>query len=632
MCGIAGYIGFRPQDQHEVICSMTSTIQHRGPDHSEIFTHNLACVGFNRLSILDLSEKGNQPFSAGETTIYCNGEIYNYLQLKKEHKLEDFCKSSSDVEILPYLYNLYGLDFLKKINGMFGMVILDNKKNEVHLVTDYWGKKPIYYIQRKEGIFFCSELKGLILGLGDLSVDRENLALGLNLGYFLSPLTPVKGVLKLKPATLLTLKNNKNISIQQWYVLKPDYSINNLNDRDLEELYYTHLDESVKMRLQADVDVGVFLSGGMDSTTVAESAARQYGKKIHAFVGLTEGRENSTDYVNSLKFTEGKNFIIHKCYNDANSYSNFLVPTCFSYDDIPFESGILNFMTITKAAQPHVKVLLDGVGGDELFLGYHWHEGVFKRVNPFLRNLIPFGGRFFFDMFKNNSRMMLRSMILGNMEKWVYFTRNYISYDSMRLSKHYNPQKLFSILDEALPSYAKEFKNTTDLNCLAYLELLGIRTLQHSFSDRTCMAYSIENRSPLSDYKLFEKFLGVSEKRKLAHGKKFLMKKISSRLPECIRGGEKEGFSSPLYLWFLKDKKLLNTIISYIKNKRYILDDLVDHALLNQILSKWEKRELLSWPDGIQLHMMISVLIWHEIFFEKRYRNRPDINIFEFCE
>ncbi len=628
MCGLAGFVGPDSLNKQNIVEQMTDAISHRGPDDSSVKSYSFSCVGFNRLSIIDLSAKANQPFKLDKIIVYCNGEIYNYEKLRKEYNLDGLCHSNSDVEIIPHLYKKHGLDFLCLLNGMFAMVIIDEGKEEVHFITDRYGKKPIYYTQRNDGFYFASELKCFLTCFSDNEIDKQALATAFGIGLFPLHMTPVENVSKLLPANILTVRKGV-VSRRQWYKLVPDYSRDSLSDAELEKHYYDCLDDSVRLRLIADVDVGVFMSGGIDSTSVVESAQRQYKTRMHAFSGIVAGCEESTDYKNATRFAKSLNVTAHPCPINSNTYSNMIVPTCYAFDEIPFETAIVNFMVIAKEAKKYVTVVLDGVGGDEIFLGYPWHERI-SRVPLWMRSLMPFAEKSFQKLFKKSPRNFLRSLVFTDVKKFVFFGRRYLSLNDSLLLSHYNPVAFCDLLDTALPEYANGFKDGRDLNCLAYLELLGMRNQQHRFSDRTCMAYSIENRSPLSDYRLAEMFGGTNEKRKLTGGKKGLMRKISTRLPQYITSAEKDGFSSPVYLWLKSDPKLLGCILKYINGKNEIISDLIGSKVVKKIVSRWKCGENVGWMDGVQLHMILCILIWYELYFVRKITKMPEIDLVDF--
>jgi len=629
MCGLAGYVGGNPDLQRELVTRMLSRIEHRGPDSTTYDSSKNTFIGFNRLAINDLTLLGNQPFKFKNITVYCNGEIYNHRELRRQFDLERHCRSCSDIELIPILYHKFGLDFLRFINGMFVMVIVDNNNNRVHIISDRWAKKPLYYKNDRNGFYFASELKSFLLEF-DNEIDKELLNLGFYLGLFLTPTTPIKNILKLPPATILTISDGR-VESRIWYSFKPDYDANKMLDHEIHDRYYELLDDSVKIRMRADVEAGVFLSGGMDSTTVTESAQRNCDHRVHTFTGVVEGKEYSTDNTNSLRFAKTQNVTMHRVDINHNTYDELIVNTCGVFDDIPFESCILNFLAITRKASQHVKILLDGVGGDELFLGYSWHEHVYN-IPLWRRGRFGFLRNALFDICKKDAKSFHRLLLYTDIKKYPFIYRSYVPYDLMKSSSYFNVGVLCDLLDKTIPAYTGGFEDERELNCLSFIENLAMRMEQYSFSDRTCMAASIENRSPLSDYRLWEFLFGVSEKRKLMHGKKGMMREISDRLPKYITRADKDGFSSPAKVWFEQNPILLKSILDYLNKNIDIVNELLGDALVSAIMKGWQGNNSAPWKDGILLHMLLSVLIWYQIYFEKKINISDKITFSEFSQ
>ncbi len=617
MCGYVGYVGPNASDKREDISLMRSLINHRGPNANTINTHQDVIIGFNRLAINDLSANGNQPFTVDNTTVYCNGEIYNHKELREKYDLTELCRSTSDVEIVPHLYNRFGLDCLSLFNGMFALCIIDHDKDTTYLALDRFAQKPMYLSKRKNGYYFASELKCFMLGLEDAEIDRDALNIGFFLGMFAHNMTPIKGVERLAPAELVAIKDGE-ITRKVWYQCRPNYHIDKLDNIELEREYYKLFDDAVRLRMEADVEAGVFLSGGLDSSSITESAQRQYPKKVHSFTGIVDGKSWSTDNVNSIKFAKEYNIYRHEVPINTTTYDDLIVKTCYNNDEIPFESCQLNFMAIAEEAQKYVTILLDGTGGDELFLGYPWHKLVYSKPR-WARDVFPFlGVNFFKRLSKTNYRTLIRGLMLSDVRKFIFFFRAYVNIDMMNLSPHFKSEILFELLDDFIPKYKGHFNNTSSVNHLSYLENSTTRMLQYFMGDRSSMAYSIENRSPFSDYRIWEFAMGIDEKRKLKTGTKTLMREISSKLPDYIRNAEKDGFSTPIFQWFIKDADFLNSKLKLVSQYREMLDHYLGHELVKAILDKWISKSNLVWMDGINLHMLVSFVVWYKIFFEEK--------------
>ena len=610
MCGIVGYIGPNPEQKKELIGKMQQSISHRGPDHATFQIYNQACIGFNRLSINDLSEKGNQPFHLDKVTVFCNGEIYNHKELRKQFNLTDICKSGSDIEIIPHLYRIKGWDFLNLVNGMFALVLLDG--NEIFLVTDRFGKKPLYIIKRSGGFYFASELKAFLLNF-DCEIDKSNLSIGFFLGYFPYPITPVKEIEKIPPASIIRF-SGKNPDRKIWYILQPDYDVNYRSLKENEENYQQLLDDAVKIRMEADVEAGCYLSGGLDSTSIAASYAKQSSAEFHAFCGIISGKEYSTDNKNASRYSKEIGAILHKIPINNKTYDQKIVKTCWAFDEIPFESANLNFIEVADNAKEYVKIMLDGIGGDEIFLGYPAHL-ILHKVPQAFREIIPYNFNVLKQSLKLNRRFFYILHALMDTKKWFVYARAFIPLIQMLTSKHFNAEKLNSILDKYNDEYTKGFRKH-DINCCSYIDILGYNMLNYQHSDRCSMAFSIEPRSPLSDYRIWEGFCGLEETVKLKHGLKTYMKEISPKLPKYIKEADKDGFSSPIYLWFQQDENLLNNAMLLVRRNYDLLCELLDETIVEPIIKKWNNNSSQLWMDGIHLHMLVSLVLWYKIYFQ----------------
>ena len=256
------------------------SIIHRGPDEQKYVEGKDWSIKFNRLSIIDLSKDAMQPFSLKGIDIFVNGEIYNYLELKNKYRDEFQCKTSSDIEILPFLYVKYGINFLNELNGMFSMVIIDKIRDKKYLVRDRFGKKPLYYFLKENILYFSSELKALTNFI-KLEVDKENLAINFISNLNPEPLTPYKGIFSVLPGNLCIYKN-KSIETFRWY--SPKILENNSdNINEIEKKFYDLASSSIDLRLRSDVPVGVFLSGGIDSNLIFNLAFKK-NKDLCAYI------------------------------------------------------------------------------------------------------------------------------------------------------------------------------------------------------------------------------------------------------------------------------------------------------------------------------------------------------------
>src|SRR5438309_2070472 len=395
MCGIAGFVTpdehRDAREAHEVLERMCGAIAHRGPDDQGMMIKGPAAIGMRRLSIIDLPG-GHQPMSGCDraTTIVFNGEIYNYRELQRELEADGHrFKTNSDTETIVHAYEQYGKRCVDHLRGMFAFAIWNRNERELFIARERTGKKPLYYTVTPGGtLIFGSELKALREHpefLGDISL--EALDAYLTFGYVPDPLTIFRNVQKLPPGHTLTFKDNRVNIEQYWDFPYQQPQINPFqNEAECVDELRALLDESVRMRLVADVPLGAFLSGGIDSSTVVGLMARHTDRPVKTFsIGFHEDSYNELKYARIVagKFaTEHHEFIVTP---DICEVVDDLV---WHFDEPFADSSAIPTYMVSKLAREHVKVVLSGDGGDELFAGYTRYANDQKR-NGFARLPIP---------------------------------------------------------------------------------------------------------------------------------------------------------------------------------------------------------------------------------------------------
>src|ERR1017187_7295222 len=371
MCGIAGY--FTPERRGDTasVRAMCDQIRHRGPDDEGFHVDGGCAIGMRRLSIIDLNT-GHQPISNedGSLWIVFNGEIYNYQELRADliahgHRFS----TNSDTEALIHLYEQYGVAGIDRLRGMFAYAIWDAGNRELLLVRDRFGRKPLYYAALPEGLYFASELKCLRTAGIPLDVDAEALRLYFRFSYIPDPLTPFKQVKKLEPGSWLLYPATGQVRRGHYWKLPAPTERNTIADpAELYERTRQVFDESVRLRMIADVPLGAFLSGGIDSSCVVASMAMQSPEPIKTFsIGFELHSYNELEYAAAVAErynTDHHTLIVHPDSVD-------LVPRLVWHFDEPFaDSSAIPTYLVSQFAAQHVKVVLTGDGGDELFAGY----------------------------------------------------------------------------------------------------------------------------------------------------------------------------------------------------------------------------------------------------------------------
>ena len=565
MCGIAGFVLAEGNAALATIQAMCDVIRHRGPDDEGFHVAGRCAIGMRRLSIIDLST-GHQPISNedGSVWVVFNGEIYNFHELRETllgqgHQFT----TNSDTETLVHLYEQEGVEGLPKLRGMFGYAIWDQRRQQLLLVRDRFGKKPLYYTQvapgqaAPAGLYFGSELKCLRAAGVPLEIDRDALRLYFQFTYIPDPHSPFRGVRKL-PAGGWLLYNAATGEARQgryWRFPAPAARAEAGYDegqsiRRLRELF----DESVRLRMIADVPLGAFLSGGIDSSSVVASMALQSREPVKTFsIGFEESDFNELPYarqVAELYKTEHHEILVR-----PDSVS--LITRLVRHFDEPFaDSSAIPTFLVSEFAARHVKVALSGDGGDELFAGYGRFaaavrmRGVDHMPQPLRRMVSWLADELPYSAYgKNYLRMISRPTALERYLEHTtvpYFLRQQLLQPEWMLpADEAFLQRTFA--DFLLP-------NGADILCQAlYFETTANLTGDMLVKvDRMSMANSLEVRCPLLDHRLAEMAASLPPEAKLrGDRKKFLLvEALRDRLPPDLLSRPKMGFGVPLAHWF----------------------------------------------------------------------------------
>lgn len=474
MCGILGYFDFNKDlPSKEEFKKALNLMEHRGPDGFGVNSFEYGYLGHRRLSIIDLSNKAKQPMSNENQTVWItfNGEIFNYKELKKELKNHDF-KSNSDTEVLIHGYEEWGLEkLLSKLNGQFAFGIWDENKKSLYLARDRVGINPLHFSIIDKKIIFASELKSIIPFLKNKTLNQSAINLYFKFGYFIAPQSIYNEILKLKPATYITFNINGIKEKTYWSVKFGNYIFNEMSI--IKELKQK-LDESVKKRLVADVPVGAFLSGGVDSSAVVATAAK-YKENIHTFsIGFENKEYDETAF--AQKIAERYNTNHHtKILTDLDFHKLLdKVPTY--YDEPLGDSSQIPTMFVSEIAKKYVTVSLSGDGGDELFGGYERYREI--RKYTVLNQIIK------------NTDFIWKKLIENN---YNYYFSKKASYFADYGYYYFVISNNFNIKENNLLNCAQE----TDFKAYLPDDIL-------TKVDRASLSVSLESRPPLLDSELIE--------------------------------------------------------------------------------------------------------------------------------
>ena len=562
MCGIAGFSG---KGDQEILKKMTRSLAHRGPDDEGFYISQNIGLGHRRLSIIDL-KSGHQPISNEDGMIWIvfNGEIYNFQERKKdlEQKGHKF-RTSSDTETIIHLYEQEGENCVKKLRGMFAFAIWDARKNELFLARDRMGKKPLYYGIFNNTLIFGSELKAL---LKHPSVKREidllSLQKFLAYEYVPTPNTMFKNIWKL-PAGHFAIWKNNNLKISPYWEL-------NLREEKISEMdalgKLDHLlDEAVKMRLVSDVPLGVFLSGGLDSSAVAYYASK-HKKNLKTFsIGFDEPSFDESRYAKQISnYLETDHYEMIVKANDALELIEKLPDI---QDDPVADASIFPTYILSKFTRQSMTVALSGDGGDELFFGYptfqaHRAAEIYLRLPKTIQNTI----RAIIQNLPVSHRNLSFDFVV---KKFIQGMHKNPGIRNQLWLGAFQPNELSGILtDEAKNGIKNElvfqniFQEWGKLSQYSPLQRVDYFYIKHYLHDdilnkvdRASMAASLEVRSPFLDQEIvnFAASLPISLKMRGFTTKYILKKLMADKLPKDIVYRKKKGFGIPLSRWFANE-------------------------------------------------------------------------------
>ena len=595
MCGIAGFHGSGNQ---EVIRKMTKSLTHRGPDDEGFYNFENLYFGFKRLSIIDLPT-GRQPIANEDDTIWIvfNGEIYNFLELRLDlEKRGHRFKSKTDTEVIIHLYEDKGEDFLKELNGMFALAIWDQKKKKLIIAKDRLGKKPLYYSVAGDTFIFASELKAVLEHpLVNREIDFDSLNKYLIYEYVPTPGSIIRDVYKLEPGHLLVWQNNKSTKKQYWDIDFNRYKID-FNNRPLVlKEFGSLLEDGVKRRLIADVPLGIFLSGGIDSSTVAYYAGKNSSQKIKTFsIGFKDKSFDETRYANQVA-----DFLKTEHYHQNCTPSDLLnsIPNIAQINDEPFaDASVIPTHLLSKFARQSVTVALGGDGGDELLAGYPTFQAL--KLAKLLRYLPDFGISALqkivnllpvsLDNFSLDFK--LKRLMSGYEHKTEIQNQIWLGSFNPLENKRLLLENINTAIDfrqsfVEIESLLVKVKNQSLENRLIYLYLKQYLVDDILFkTDRASMYNSLEVRAPFLDYRLvdFANSLPYDSKLRGFTTKYILKELMKDKLPADILNRPKKGFGIPIAKWINNElKSWVDDLLSEDKIKN---QGIFNFQYINQIL------------------------------------------------
>lgn len=629
MCGIAGFQG---EFAASLLPQMSSTLAMRGPDHRAHWHNAEKNIGLvhARLSIIDLSPRSNQPLwdSSGRYCIVFNGEIYNYRELRNE-LIEQGCafQSSGDGEVILYAYIRGGIDSFKRLNGIYAFSIWDNLSEELLVVRDPFGVKPLYFAQTTAGFIFASEIKALLCS-PEIPRDLDHTALWQALTYLWvpGPRTTLSAVQKLQPGNYLRVKNRHIIerkSFAEYPAFEPAFT--GSLKQGIQQTQHL-LEQAVQRQLVADVPVGAFLSGGVDSSAICHFAAKALDKKLQCFTielqgGESEGMEGDLPYAKLMAKQLGVPLEIVQVTPDI---VHDLPRMLFALDEPQADPAPINALYIAERARDmNIKVLLSGAGGDDIFSGYRRHYALQQEQ---LWSWLPTAGR---SLLRSASAALPQG---SQFVRRIAKAFNYADHSSFdRLISYFfwiKPQQSLALFNPDIRAQlitsdmTAPLRATLDdgvsgsqpLNQMLYLEQKYF-LLDHNFNytDKTSMAAGVEVRVPFFDPDLvaFANRLPIDWKYKGREGKWILKKSLENILPHDVLYRPKTGFGAPLRAWLRGPLKpfVEDMLSSSAINRRGIFDS----AAVNQLIADDRAGRI---DAAYTIFSLICIEIWARQFVD----------------
>ncbi len=631
MCGIAGFVQFKPGQtlKPSVLQDMTAAIRHRGPDDEGYYHKGPVGLCMTRLSIVDLAH-GTQPISNERGTVWTvfNGEIYNHKELRGElEKAGHQFRTQSDTEVIVHAYEEYGDDFIKKLRGMFAFALWDQTFQKLLLVRDHVGVKPLYYTTADGSLIFGSEIKPLLAVptvAKNKKVDVKQMLALMTLQYVPTPDTLFKGIRKLPAGHYLIVQQGKMVIKPFWTLpnepkVAPGHSHTRAQENEWTEELRLRFFASVKEQLMADVPVGAFLSGGMDSSLVVAAMTHQTQRRIKTY---SVGFENEHDF-NELKYSQKIARFLNSDHRElmVNAQMlNDLIPRLVKYQDDPvIDPAVLPTFLVSLFARQEVKVVLTGEGADELFGGYHRYsyDRFFNHVQAmptWARKIVPFLTGNLRDPYHQAWQALNKHDLVKRHLAWSRLcleeTLEELAGD--KLLYEMENSKVEETL-ERIFAEAEHYK-FDNLNLMLYLDLkTWLPDDLLNKVDRTSMAASLEARVPYLDHRLVEFAYSLPSSVKLKGGiGKYILKRAAAKyIPRDIINRRKKGFAVPLGPWFRKELKplLLDILRSdSFKQRGYFKMDQVE-AMVQEHMSGQQDHHLL-------LYGLLLVELWHREFID----------------
>ncbi len=598
MCGFIGFISDINDKQNDIISKKFEfyykELKKRGPDYSEIkkikFKSKIIQLGFVRLSIQDTRQNSNKIFHDENNIILFNGEIYNFKELKKKYLSNAKFETNTDTEVLFRLYKLKGKNILIELRGIFSFVFIDLKNENIQLVRDFTGTKPLYYLNKKQNIFFSSEA-WFLYSVSEKKIDESCLNFYFNFGFTKEDRTLIQDVKKIPSNHLYKFSlNNFELNKEKYFNLDSQKNFNNPSTEETREC----VENSIKRNLISDTKIGTFLSGGVDSSTIT-ILAKKFNQNIESFttVFLPEQKfkKFNVDLNFSKKISHDYGIKLNTCFIEDNNqfFKDFLKVT--KYLDEPVSNlNFLNTYWQTKQAnEKNIKVILTGDGADEMFCGYDRYVSAY------------FASKFKFLKYFNK-----KINLINNLKK------NEIPYHYYSILKDKSYQNSFRdnlIKKDILNNnFFDEFNSESKIDLINYFDTRYWLTNENNYKlDKCSMINSVEARVPFQDFDILNKFFFISNQRKFNYlNRKSYLKNIGI-LPKYVIQRKKMG-------WFTPDRIFLDNHLNKILVNFFTCEKINHQNIFNysNLIKYFETYSIHTYKMKKQILTIVLFQLWYD--------------------
>jgi len=636
MCRISGFIDFKRKGDYDpdaVLVRMRDSLSHGGPDDSGVFRDkkNGVALAHRRLSILDLSASGHQPMEFENLIITYNGEIYNFEEVRKELEKEKYkFNSGSDTEVILKAFHKWGLNAVQKFRGMWAFAIWDKKEEKLILCRDRVGVKPLYWYKHDGLFMFSSELRAFHEHPGfKKEISEKGLAFFLQYGYIVSPYSIFRNTYKLEPGYFLIVNRSGDIKKEKYWEVEDSFVKASAerekwigkSEEDVEKETEEILMDSFKLRMVSDVPVGVFLSGGFDSTLVTALLQKESSSPLKTFtIGFEDAEYNEAQHAKKTAAHLGTDHT--ELYCTAKEAFDVFPRLPEIYDEPFADSSAIPTFLVSQLARQKVKVSLSADGGDEQFYGYSRYPRVVDKA----KDISASKSSFFRTLNMLQPRMLLDEhgkttlAFTNNTKMWNKYSRWWTEKKGQEMYSWYDIySKILQEHDADALGISKSLSHFFKFNYPAHFsseEILMLYDLKTYLPedlltkvDRATMAVGLEGRDPFLDHKLIEYSSQLPMHFKYRDGKgKYLLRKILYKyVPQYLMERPKQGFSVPIHKWFRNEfREILN---QYLNPHRIKKEGILDSDEVKRLLDGY----LTGGEENFnKLYILLMFQMWKE--------------------